>query len=137
MVLRLLPDTEALLIEYLLAHASVAALVGSRVSTELPASPTFPCLTMTLVSGSEIVRQHFDESLVQLSAWADTKVSASLLIRTARAAMLEAPDAEHDRGVVTAVRTLVAPRWFPDDSVVPPRPRYLSDLGVFVHPHLL
>lgn len=137
MVLRLLPDTEALLVEYLLSHASVAALVGTRVRTELPAEPIFPCLTLTLISGSEIVRQHFDESLIQVTAWAERKQDASLLIRTARAALHEAPDVDHDRGVVTGVRNLVAPRWFPDDSVAPPLPRYLFDAGVFVHPHPL
>lgn len=137
MVLRLLPDTEALLVDYLLAHSSVAALVGTRVRTDLPADPIFPCLTLTLVSGDEVVRQHFDESLVQVTAWAERKQAASLLIRTARAVLLEAPDAAHARGVVTGVRTLVAPRWFPDDSVAPPLPRYISDLGVFVHPHPL
>lgn len=137
MVLRLLPDTEALTVAYLTSHASVAALVGSRVSTELPAEPIFPCLTVALITGTEVVREHFDQALVQALAWADTKVAANLLIRTARAALLAMPDADHDRGVVTAVRTLVGPRWFPDDSVSPPQPRYHADFGVWLHPHLL
>lgn len=137
MVLRLLPDVEALTVSYLAGHASIAALVGSRVSTELPAAPTFPCLTVGLVTGDEIVRTHFDSSLVQVTAWGESKTSANLLIRTARAVMLDAPDADHARGVVTAVRTLVGPRWFPDGTVTPPQPRYLCDLAVYCHPHAL
>lgn len=137
MVLRLLPDIEALCVDFLDSHASITAMVGSRVSPELPAGPTFPYLTLSLITGDEIVGEHFDSSLIQLAAWGDTKTSASLLIRTARAVMLTAPDADHARGVVTAVRTVVAPRWVPDDSVAPPKPRYLADLRVWHHPHLL
>lgn len=142
MVLRLLPDVEALVSEYLLAHASVSAQVGTRVKNELPAAAVgsesfFPCITFALVDADEVVRQHFDGALVQVMAWGNTKASASLTMRTARAALLEMPDADHDRGVVTSVRTLVGPRWFPDGTVAPPKPRYHADFRIHVHPHLL
>lgn len=137
MVLRLLPDTEALTVDYLLAHTSVAALVGTRVTTELPAEPIFPCITVSLVANEERVRKHFDAALVQVLAWGERKADASLLIRTTRAALHEMPDADHDRGVVTAVVTLAGPRWLPDDSVAPPQPRYHCDVAVYLHPHLL
>ncbi len=138
MVLRLLPDVEALTVAYLLAHSSIAALVGTRVSAELPPNPVFPCVTLTLITGTEVVRQHFDESVVQAMAWDDDRQGANLLGRTLRAALLEMPDSDHARGVVTHVRTLAGPRWFPDDSVAPPQPRYhAGDFGVFVHPHPL
>lgn len=137
MALRLLPDIEALLVEYLKAHASVTAQVAQRVSTELPRSPTFPLVSLNLVTGSEIVREHLDESVVDVFAWADEKAPANLIIRTVRAALIEAPSAPHPRGVVTSVRTLVVPRWFPDDTTPRPRPRYHASFGVTFHPHPL
>lgn len=141
MVLRLLPNVERLCVDWLRTHASISALVGTRVHTELPplaeGAPLRDTLTVSLVAGTEVVREHFDASLVQLLAWGETKASANLLVRTARAAMLEMPTADHDLGVVTQVRTSVGPRWFPDDSVSPPHPRYHADFGVWVHPHPL
>lgn len=137
MVLRLLPDVEALCVDYLKAHASIVALTTGRVSPELPARPAFPYLTVSLVAGTEVIGDHLDESLIQLAAWANDKTAANLLIRTARAALLEAPESSHARGVITGVRTLVTPHWFPDDVATPARPRYLCDMGVTVHPHLL
>lgn len=136
MPVRLLPDVEALVREYLAGHASVSALVGSRVSTELP-SGTGQALTILLVTGEEIVRDHLDEQIVQLSAWGGTKAEANLLVRTAWAVLLAAPDSDHARGVVTHVRTVAPPRWLPDDSLTPVRPRYVTDMGVFAHPHPL
>lgn len=136
MALRLLPDCEALAVAYLKAHASVVAQVAGRVSTELPPGPTFPLVTISLVTGTEVVREHLDESVLSVAAWADSKVTANLVIRTVRAALLEMPQSQ-SRGVVTRVRTLIPPRWFPDDTVTPPRPRYICDMGLTAHPHPL
>lgn len=141
MVLRLLPNVERLCVDWLRTHDSISALVGTRVHTELPplaeGAPLRDTLTVSLPDTTELVPRHFDRSLVQLLAYGETKASANLLIRTARAVMLDMPDADHDLGVVTAVRGFVGPRWLPDDSVSPPHPRYHADFGVWVHPHPL
>ena len=137
MPLRLLVDVEALAVDHLRAHASVAALVGTRVATELPASPTWPFLTVSLVGGIEKLANHLDEQYLDVMAWADSKTSANLLIRTARAALIEARTTSHARGVVTDVRTSSTPRWMPDDAVDPPRPRYHASFAVTCHPHPL
>lgn len=137
-----MPSAEALVVEYLKADASIAALVGTRVSTELPSTPTFPLLTVTLFGGIEKLPRHLHDSYVQLLAWGRSsdqggKADADLLIRTAQAVMLEADTVAHSRGVVTYVRTVQDPRWFPDDAVTPSRPRYLCEVSVTVHPHPL
>lgn len=137
MPLRLAVDTEALAVDWLRAHASVSALVGTRVATELPAAPAWPFLTVSLVAGVEKFPEHLDEQYLDLQAWGATKASANLLIRTARAALIEARFGSHARGVVTDVRTISTPRWMPDDAVSPPRPRYLAELSLTAHPHLL
>lgn len=136
MPVRLLPDVEALVVECERAHTSITALVGTRVATELPAG-VGQALTVLLVTGEELIRDHLDEQIVQLSAWGGTKAEANLLVRTARAVLLAAPDSTHARGVVTHVRTVAPPRWLPDDTISPTRPRYIADMGVTVHPHPL
>lgn len=137
MTLRLAVDVEALAVDWLKDHASIAALVGTRVATALPAAPTWPFLTVSLVAGAEKVADHLDEQYLDLFAWADTKESAKLLIRTARAVMIEARRGAHDRGVVTDVRTVSTPRWLPDGLDAPVRPRYVCTMALTVHPHRL
>lgn len=134
MAVRLLPDVEALLVAYLKAASAVTAIVGTRVSTEL--DDGFPRVNLTLVTGREIVATHLDEQQVQVDAYANDKATANLLARTVRAVLLAAAGV-HSRGVVTGVRTITPPRWTPDDSVTPPRPRYLFEVGVTLHPNPL
>ena len=137
MVLRLLPSPEQVAVAHLKGHASITALVGTRVATQLPAEATFPFLTVSLVTGEEKVADHLDEAILQLDAWGADKAGADLLIRTARAVMRAAPDVAHTRAVVNDVRTVSVPRWSPDTAVNPPRPRYTADVGITLHPHPL
>ena len=146
MVVRLLPNVEALAIDWLKAHDSITALIGSpvaRVYTEIPGTPTYPLLTVTLFAGVEKIAEHLDESYVQLAAYGRMpenagKLEAELLCRTARAVLIAARFSDHDRGVVTDVRTVSTPRLLPDDSTPDtPRPRYLCELAMTVHPHPL
>ena len=137
MPLVLIPDVEALAIGYLKAHASITPLVGTRVSSVLPANPTYPYLQVILVAGVEKSPGHLDEAYLQVDAWGTTRDEANLLIRTVRAVLLVSPTVTHTRGVVAYARTVSPPRWVPDDTVTPPRPRYTIDLSMSLHPHLL
>lgn len=134
MALRLLPDVEALVVAYLKADASVAAIAGTRVSTKL--AEAYPRVNVTLITGREVVREHLDEQHLQVDAYADDKADANLLARTVRAVLLNAPSVPHARGVVTHVRTITPPRWLPDETAND-RPRYLAEYGITVHPHPL
>ena len=133
MPLRLLPDVERAVVQFLRASSDVSALVSQRVSTELPGSPTYPYVTVRLITGAEIIREHFDAQQIQVDCWADSKASAALLARTVRAAVLTMRSATHDQSVVTQVVTLTTPSWLPDTEVTPPRPRYTFDVQVFIH----
>jgi hypothetical protein len=133
MTLRVLPSIERLVVEYLRGSADVQALVNQRVSTALPTSPTFPLVSVLLVSGEERVQRHLDAATIQVDAWGGTKDQADLLARTVRAVLLEMPRA-HDTATVTAVITLVAPRWLPDETSEPSRPRYTADYQIVYHP---
>ena len=134
MALRLLPDTEALVIAYLKAQPSVVAMAAQRIATKVNA--VLPSLRVSLITGREIVREYLDESHVQIDAYADDSVEALLLARTTRAVLLAAPNAEHTRGVVTHVRTINPPFWSPD-TTNNDQPRYITEMGLVVHPHPL
>lgn len=134
MPLRLMPDVEALTVAYLKAAASVQAIVGSRVASERPV--TLPAVTVLLVTGTEKMREHLDEHVLQIDAWATDKATASLLARTTRAVLLRAPEVPHARGVVSHVRTVTPPRWFPD-TADNQRPRYITEMAVTIHPNPL
>jgi hypothetical protein len=92
----------------------------------------YPLASVLLVSGEERVRNHLDAATVQIDAWGDTREQADTLARTIRAVLLEMPG-QHQGGVVTAVITLVAPRWLPDETVEKPRPRYTMDMQIVYH----
>src|SRR5688572_28155442 len=116
MTVRLLPDVEALVVDHLRAHASVSALVGTRVSTKLPPNPTLPAVTVRTFGGVELVATHLDEQYVQIHAWHTSEVAALTLARTVRAALIEARTTSHARGVVTDVRTVLLPQSDPDEA---------------------
>jgi hypothetical protein len=129
-----MPDVERMVVLYLRASSDVQALISQRVATELPASPTWPMATVTLISGEERLRLQLDAQRIQVDAWGGTKAQANLLIRTLRAVLLQMPSVTHDAGIVSMVHTLVGPQWLPDDTVNPARPRYLADFEIVVHP---
>lgn len=136
MAIRIIPDSLMLAIDYMKVHASVISLVGTRVSPELPPNPTYPYLTVTMMAGVEKDAGHLDEAYLDIFAWANTPNDASVLCRTARAVMLDAHLVSHARGVVSRPRTVMTPRWLPDD-VNPPKPRWACTVAFSIHPHPL
>jgi hypothetical protein len=113
-------NAEALLVAWLKADATVTALVAGRVSTELPASPTYPLVTLREVTGAELVRyKNLDEARIQVDCWADTRTAAASLARAVR-------------GVIEA-RTVIRPRWLPDTITGTPKPVYSADYALVAH----
>jgi hypothetical protein len=145
MAVRVMPSSEALAVAYARSHATLITLIPStpatspqtaRVATELPPSQTLSWLTVSLAAGIEKDPGHLDEYYLDLMAWG-TKAEAELLIRTARAVFMDAHLVSHTRGVVSNPRTVLPPRWLPDESVNPPKPRYLCTVALTIHPPIL
>lgn len=132
MPVRLLPSTEALVASYLRASSDVTALIGTRIGTELYAG-TAGAVWLSLVTGSEQVRNHLITSVVDVRSYGGSKADADLLARTVHAVMHDMPGTR-PTGVVTGVDTLTIPAWSPDDGFEPARPRYLATYAVTVHP---
>lgn len=133
MPVRLLPDAERLVGTYLRGHADVVALVATRVSTELPANPIYPAVTVTRVGGVPSLAGYLDVARLELSCWATTKAAAHTLARTVEAALLGAPAVAHALGVVTDSRQVGdGLNWNPDEETDMPRYQFVVEL--YIHP---
>ncbi len=127
-----LPDAERLVAGYLRARPAVTALVGARVSTELPATPVFPAVTLTRVGGLPGVAGYLDRPRIELSCWAATKAAAHALARIVEDAMLAIVGA-HAIGTVTGIiEDGLGLQWNPDPDTDQPRYQFLVEL--YTHP---
>lgn len=116
---------------YLRASADLAALVGTRIGTELYAGAG-SAVWLSLVTGSEQVPNHLITAIVDIRSYGGTKVEADVLARTVHAVMLDMRGS-YGQGVVSGVDTLTIPAWNPDDGFEPVRPRYLGTYAVHLH----
>lgn len=130
---RNLVDVERLLVAALRADAELAAIVDTRVSTELPGSfVADQRLKLSRVGGSDLDGAgYLDRALVQLDAYGATKGEAFEVAATALAALFRARGA-HAGAVLTRVERVSGPAWSPDPET--DIPRYLATVAVTVHP---
>lgn len=123
-----LPDTEAALVAFLNAHADLAPLhdwVGTQVQA------TTPGIQVTALGGAQPWPWEATPEF-QLSAWGGTKAQASLLARTAAAAVFELVGTAVTGGRITGVDVRLAALWVPDETTN--RPRYRTDVALTVMP---
>ena len=126
---RLLPDVESLVVQYLKTVTSVDDIVDGRVSGELPARPTFPAVTVLLVSDSVAIEGHLGGSWVQIDCFGTTREEARTLARTVQAEMSAWAGTFDDAVVHTETIIGVRRRAEPQDD----RPRYSVDMRVWAH----
>jgi len=136
----LLPDAEVIVSSFLRATPEVAAIVGSRVYTALPAGDlTFPLLRVSRIGSLPIAsRPLWAEAVdLQVEAYGGPKAVARTLLDTVRAAMAQRLRGRHPAGAVAAVAFRGA-SYVPDADVPSdtgrPRPRYVATVAVTVHP---
>lgn len=65
----LLPDVVSLTITGLLAQPAVTAIVGTRIYDRIPASPTYPLLSVVVVSDDEAAEAALGFARVQVDCW--------------------------------------------------------------------
>jgi hypothetical protein len=136
MSVRVLPDTEALAIAYLLTVPEVEAIASDRIGSTLDVTaPTeLPALRVTRVSARLLVARHFRAGNVQLEAFATSDLAAQDLCETAWAALFEPAFSTvwAGLGVVTGVSDALSPRSFQDPDTG--TPRWLGSVIVYAHP---
>lgn len=107
-------DIEVLLVTYLKAKT------GKRVLTDLPANldSILPVHRVTRISGADL-DYRLDRPVVNIDTYAADRTQAAALATEVRDWLrehLQREDAVQPTGVVTAVRTIVAPRWLADPN---------------------
>lgn len=107
------PDIEQLLVAYL------EDVLDERVLTDLPADldEILPVVRLTRVSGADDDYK-LDRPIVDVDVYAQDRAGAFSLARRAQALLrFELPTVTCPGGVVTAVSTIIGPRWLPDTNI--------------------
>jgi hypothetical protein len=125
----ILPDVESLVVQYLKASDLVTALVDGRVSGDLPSRPTFPAVTVLLVSDNVPIEQHLAGAWIQLDCYGTTREEARLLARTVHAVMSAWAGTFND--AVVHCETIIGVRRMPEPE--DNRARYQVNMRVFAH----
>lgn len=132
----LLPDVEAIVIDYLMSHTDVSAIVDDRVYTDIPEGPTYQFLTVLRIAGRPRPQPRWiDQAHLQIGAWGDdvnfSREDVRDLCETAVAALHELVG-NTPLGVVTAVEDILGPRSLPDPETS--WPRFMAEVLVTAHP---
>jgi hypothetical protein len=126
-------DGEALAVAHLKADATLDALVGNRVSTELPAG--FLAEGRLQVEGEhglpvDADTSHLQRVRIQVKAFGETKEEAFDVAALAYASLRGAVGS-HALAIVTRVTQYIGLRWSPDPET--DIPRYLFGLVLYCH----
>lgn len=137
-----MPDVEAVVIQYLASVLVAPSPVAGRVYDTIPPSPTYPLVTVGRIGGRPPVPRWLDRALLDVDGWGDTKGTARAACAEAWAALMDLDDGVGTEGglltfgsiscVVTAVGAVAGLQWLPDDET--DRPRYTSTVAVSYHP---
>lgn len=124
-------NAEKLIVDWMLATTAVTALIDDRTYTAVPARPAWPLVRTTRIGGTREL--WLDHPLLQIDVWGGPKATALEVIETIAAHAKFGLLGEHELGVVTEV-LIGGPRWDPDSSYEPARPRYSLDISLTTHP---
>ena len=128
-----MPDVPKVALDYLRTIPEVTTLTP-RISTQSPATPVYPYVTVQRVGGNEVVEFRLDRANLQLDAWGTNEAEASLVIRTVIAALKAARGYQHPTAVIAAAELVLSPQWIPDTTRTPPTPRFVASVALTVHP---
>lgn len=125
------PDIEVLVVAYLKTKT------GKRTVTDLPSvddlAAALPLYRVTRVSGEDS-NFRLDHPIIDVDVFAATRGTASLMSRQALDLLrnhLPWEDSVQPTGVVTAVETVIGPRWLPDPN--PNLRRFSASYEITLH----
>ena len=130
----LAPDIEQMVSSFLRDQPEATDILGDRIYTEIPQSPTWPLARITLIDGAPTDRIGWLNSpLLQIEVWGGPKATAYTACATLTA-LMRRMRGTHDLGVVTETEVVSSPTWRPDDTFKPAKPRYIAQVRLWVHP---
>ena len=133
----ILPDSELAVIQYLKARTEVTSLVpAARITTSLPPNPTYPCITVKRVGGTNVAWQRIDSAAFQIDVWhADGKRGECQdAARAVRACLLAIYNDQVAEATLVSASEEVALQWLPDTVTTPPLSRFTGRFQVLLHP---
>jgi hypothetical protein len=134
----ILPDVSRLVSAYLRTVPEVVALVGGRVYTAFPkqVAKSSSFVLVQRIGGPPVLSLPLvlDNAVLQLDAYGGPQAAAHELVATCRAALSELEGEQPNAGGNVTGVVIGALRYVPDETYKPPRPRYVSDLEVYVKP---
>lgn len=144
MTTALIPSAEIVLSYYLRNHAAVSALIDDHVYTTIPERPAekMPLLRLTRIGGSPVATRPLwiDQAVIQIDCYGaepSMKANSEILAHTARAAVCDDfPGYQAGSGTNAVITDVSAGGLFyqPDEAFTPPKPRYLFDVTITLHP---
>lgn len=89
---------------FLVSRSEVTAVVGSRISTQLPTNPVWPAIRLNLLSSTTVGGEapRLDRALFQIDCFATDAPSAQALARTVRAALAAAGNFQTANAVLSS-----------------------------------
>lgn len=130
MPLHILPDSEAVVGNYLRAVPEVFALVGSRVGTRKHPSWDVPLVRLQRFGGRSEAHNTLDLARLQFGCYGTDEVQAWQVAATVQAALDQAPGHQFDGGMISEVRQEMGPIPVPDAETN--EPRYLVQAVVWI-----
>lgn len=136
----MIPDGEKIIGKYLRDDTGLDAL-HTRVVGNTPSSIDASWIRVSLLDATDAGgrSEHLISYLVQIDCFASKagvggsqQAEASLIARTARAALHVMPDATHDGAIVTSV-VIVGMARIPDTAFEPARERVSLTATIFMH----
>jgi hypothetical protein len=131
-----LPNVELLLSQFWRQDTIVASVFADNVYTELPAgyAGPWPAARITRVGGNADRLGVIDRPLIQVDVWGGPKALALEAADALRAAISQRlPWTLTGKGTL-ALNRLGTPRYVPDDTFDPSRPRYIFDATFITRP---
>jgi hypothetical protein len=121
--LRLLPDAEAVVIEWLLSVEDVTDLIEDRISRDLPPTVVYPYVTVQRVGGRALARRHLDAPVLQFDIWGEVGQDEAVweVCETVRQAMDDLQGKTVGGAVVGGVYEVIGPTRFTDPDTGRPR----------------
>jgi hypothetical protein len=132
LVLKVQPDVEKLVVNYLIAHADVPD--SAWISTDIPPNPIWPVVTVQRIGGGSSDDDYLDGAVLQIDVRGvlGEREAASDLMGKIRAAMAHRQIVGiHTLGVVTGSLERRGPQYLPDPDTG--RPRFTFDYAVWIH----
>lgn len=137
----LIPSCEQVLSYYLRNNADIIALVSDRVYTTTPKTPgeKIPMIITHRIGGSPLATRPLwiDQAVIQVDCYGGGKFDTETLAHTARAAICDDfPGFQTGSGTDAVITDVAAGAllYQPDEAFTPPKPRYLFDVTITLHP---